>query len=455
MSTNTSTLVTERPTGGAPRPYRFPDVTRATLPGGEVVAAHLAGQRMAYAGLLLEAGVVREPAGREGVGKITADLLREGTELKSGDDFALALESLGASWSGSVDADVLRVGVQAPVDRLPAALALLAEALRRPALREEDFERVRSDRVAKLNTAWAMPGTRANEALQRGLYLPESRYSKQDTGTVASVGALTLDDVRDFHAAHLSLGGTLLLAGDLSGFDITELGRTVLADAAPAPAPAAPTGARELSERQVLVVDRPGAVQSVVAIAHHGPARDTEDYTAIEAMATILGGTFNSRLNHQLREVKGYTYGARGGFELGRDSGIFSASASVHTEVTAAAVVDALAEIAKVKESGVTDEELSLTKAYRTGSLPIALQTPGSVGGALAQIVEFGLPDDYFTRKYTQYTELDKSEVDAAAARRLQPQHAVIVIEGDASKILADLEAAGVGTVRVDAEGQA
>lgn len=455
MSTPTSTLIPERPTGGGPRPYRFPDVTRTALPGGQVVAAHLPGQRMAYAGVLLEAGIVREPAGREGVGKITADLLREGTVLKSGDDFALALESLGASWSSSVDADVMRVGVQAPVDRLPAALALLAEALRRPALRQEDFERVRGDRVAKLTTAWAMPGTRANEALQRGLYLPESRYSKQDSGTVASVSALTLDDVRDFHAAHLSLGGTLLLAGDLSGLDVEALGLELLADPAPEPAPAAPTGARELTERRVLVVDRPGAVQSVVAIAHHGPARDTEDYTAIEAMATILGGTFNSRLNQQLREVKGYTYGARGGFELGRDSGVFSASASVHTEVTAAAVVDALAEIAKIKESGVTEEELALTKAYRTGSLPIALQTPGSVGGALAQIVEFGLPDDYFTRKYSEYTGLDRSEVDAAAVRRLEPENAVIVIEGDAEKIMAELEAAGIGTVLVDAEGQA
>jgi len=455
MSTPTSTLIPERPIGGGPRPYRFPDVTRTALPGGEVVAAHLPGQRMAYAGVLLEAGVVREPAGQEGVGKITVDLLREGTERKSGDDFALALESLGASWSGSVDADVLRVGVQAPVDRIAAAVELVAEALRRPLLAQADFERVRSDRVAKLTTAWAMPGTRANEALMRGLYLPESRYSKQDTGTVASVGALTLDDVRAYHSAHLLAGGTLLLAGDLADVDVEALGEIVLGQAAPPVEPAAPTAARELTEREIVVVDRPGSVQSVLAVAHHGPRRDTEDYTAIEAMATILGGTFNSRLNHQLREVKGYTYGARGGFELGRDSGIFSATASVHTEVTAEAAVDALAEIERIKAGGVTDEELASTKAYRTGSLPIALQTPGSVGGALAQIVEFGLPDDYFTRKYTEYTKLDKAEVDAAAARRLFPEHAVVVIEGDAEKILPGLKDAGIGAVRVDAEGQA
>jgi predicted Zn-dependent peptidase len=410
---------------------------------------------MAFAGVLLEAGVVREPDGREGVGKITTDLLREGTLDKSGDDFALALESLGASWNSSMDSDIMRVGVQAPVDRLAEAVALLAEALRRPALREEDFERVRADRVAKITTAWAMPGTRANDALMRGLYLPESRYSKQDNGSVSTVSALTLDDVRSFHAAHLSVGGTLLLAGDLSGVDIRALGSEVLDDAAPAVAPAAPTGARELSERDVVVVDRPGSVQSVVAIAHHGPHRATEDYTAIEAMATILGGTFNSRLNHQLREVKGYTYGARGGFELGRDSGIFSASASVHTEVTAESVVDALAEIAKIRESGVTEDELVSTKAYRTGSLPIALQTPGSIGGALAQIVEFGLPDDYYTRKYTEYTALTKEDVDRAAALRLNPDQAVIVIEGDAEKILPSLEAAGIGSIRVDADGQA
>src|SRR5882672_5171111 len=229
-----STLISERPQGGPSRPYVFPEVTRAVLPGGEVVAAHLPGQRMAYAGVLLEAGVVREPAGKEGVGKITADLLREGTLGKTGDEFALALESLGASWSGTVDADILRVGVQAPVDRLAEAVALVAEALRGPALNEADFERVRSDRVAKLTTAWAMPGTRANEALMRGLYLPESRYSKQDTGSVASVSALTLDDVKAFHAAHLRAGGTLLLAGDLSGIDIAALGAVLLSDPAPA-----------------------------------------------------------------------------------------------------------------------------------------------------------------------------------------------------------------------------
>ncbi|NUR60601.1 MAG: insulinase family protein, partial [Catenulispora sp.] len=294
-------LISERPAGSPPRPYVFPAVVRTSLPGGEVVASHLPGQRMAYAGVLLEAGVVREPAGQEGVGKITADLLREGTRLKSGDEFALALESLGASWSGSVDADVLRVGVQAPVDRIAAAVELVAEALRRPRLAEADFERVRGDRVAKLTTAWAMPGTRANEALMRGLFLPESRYSKQDTGTVASVSALTLDDVRAFHEAHLSAGGTLLLAGDLEGVDAAALGEVLLASAAPAVAPAAPTAGRELAGREIVVVDRPGSVQSVLAIAHHGPRRDTENYTAIEAMGTILGGTFNSRLNHQLR----------------------------------------------------------------------------------------------------------------------------------------------------------
>ena len=450
-----TTLIAERPQGGPARPYVFPAVTRTALPGGEVVAAHLPGHRMAYAGILLEAGVVREPAGKEGVGKITSDLLREGTLAKSGDDFALALESLGASWSATVDADVMRVGVQAPVDRIAEAVALVAEALRTPALDAADFERVRADRVAKLTTAWAMPGTRANEALMRGLYLPESRYSKQDTGSVASVSALTLDDVKAFHTAHLRHGGTLLVAGDLTGIDVAALGAVLLADQAPAVEPPPPTAPRELNEREIVVVDRPGAVQSVVAIAHHAPERTTPDYTAIEAMATILGGTFNSRLNHQLREVKGYTYGARGGFELGRDSGLFSASTSVHTEVTAEAVVDAIAEIAKIRQSGVTDEELASTKAYRTGSLPIALQTPGSVGGALAQIVEFGLPDDYFTQKYAEYTKLAKADVDAAAAGRLFPDAAVVVVEGDAEKILPGLEAAGIGPVRVDAEGQA
>jgi predicted Zn-dependent peptidase len=330
-------LVATRPSGSAPRPYVFPEVRRLRVAGGEIVAAHLPGRAMAWAGLLLEAGALHEPDGLEGLARVTGGLLDEGSEHYSADEFALAVEGLGARWTWSHDWETQTLGVDIPVARLGQGVDLLAEAVRRPAFTDADVERFLADIASSLKQAWARPGTRAQETYRRVLFGADSRYGKLLDGSPASNAAVTADDIRAFHARRMSAPGTLVVAADLDAVDLEALGQAVFAGAdGPDDRAATPPVADEPGHVRVFVVDRPGAVQSVLRIGHTGPPRSTPDLVAIDLFCEVLGGSFTSRLNHRLREVKGYTYGAGASFAHGRRVGVFTAASSMEFASTIA-----------------------------------------------------------------------------------------------------------------------
>src|SRR5690349_187376 len=378
-------LVAARPGPGAARPYTFPDVRRVSVGGGEVVAAHLPGQHLATAALLLDAGGARETEGREGTATVLAKCLEEGTTTRDSAAFALALEGLGAELSTSVDWDSVRVGVSVPVALLPRAVALLAEATRAPRLDPADVARVRDDEVTALRMDWAQPGPRADAALRMDLFGVAERYGRPLHGDPTSVAAVTVEDVVAFHESWLKRPGVLLVAGDLEQLDLAELGAAAFAGAAgQAPVAAGPLGVPIAAGRRVLLVDRPGSVQSTLRLGHRAPERANPDYVAMTLVATVLGGAFTSRLNHLIREVKGYTYGIRADFAMTRRFGRFGISTSVQTAVTTPALTDTVGEVARTRIDGVTEEELEVARTWRAGQLTVDMQTPGSIAGSLA-----------------------------------------------------------------------
>jgi zinc protease len=440
------TLVTTQPEAGVPRPYSFPPITRATVGGGVVVAAHLPGQTLATAALLLDAGAEREGVGREGTATVLAKALEEGTAARDSTAFALALEGLGAELSTSVDWDAFRVSVSVPVDLLPAAVALLAEATRTPRLDAADVARVRDDEVTALRMEWAQPGPRADAALRADLFGAGDRYGRPLHGDPASVADIVVDDVQAFHQQWLRRPGVLLVAGDLDRLDLAALGEAAFAAAAGEPATVeGPLSVPLRDTRRVIVVDRPGSVQSTLRLGHRAPHRAHPDYVPMTLAATVLGGAFTSRLNHLIREVKGYTYGIRGDFAMSRRFGRFGVSSSVHTAVTAPALADTVGEITRMQAGGVTEEELQVARAWRAGQLTVEMQTPGSIVGALATLVVHRLPDDYYVTLRQQYLEMTVDDVSAAAADHLHPEGLTLVVEGDAAVIRDELTAAGLG----------
>ena len=446
------TLVANRPAAGAARPYAFPAIRRVSVAGGTVIAAHLPGQLLASSMLMLDAGAVHESAGREGTATVLAKSLEEGTKKRDSAAYALALEGLGAELSAAVDWDSFRVGVSAPVPLLLSAVRLAAEAARTPRLDPADVTRVRDDEVTALRMDWAQPGPRADAALRADLFEAADRYGRPLHGDPASVAAVTVDDVVADHDAWLTTPGVLLVAGDLDTLDLAALGEAAFAGTTGADA----TGGGPLAwvrreQRRVILVDRPGSVQSTLRIGHRAPERATPDYVPMTLAATVLGGAFTSRLNHLIREVRGYTYGIRGSYAMTRRFGRFEVAAGVQTAVTVPAITDTIGEIARTQLDGVTEDELAVARSWRAGQLSVEMQTPGAIVGALSTLVLHDLPDDYYPTLRREYLAATVEQVSKAAADHLHPKGLTLVVEGDAAVIRDELVAAAIGEL-VDAE---
>ena len=446
------TLIATRPDPGDARPYAFPTLERVTVDGGMVVGAHLPGQLLASAMLLLDAGAARESDGREGTATVLAKSLEEGTQKRDSAAYAIALETLGAEFGAAVDWDTFRVNVAAPVPLLLDAVRLAAEAVRTPKLDPADVSRVRDDEVTALRMDWAQPGPRADAALRADLFGEGDRYGRPMHGDPNSVAAVSVDDVVAFHRDWLRRPGVLLVAGDLDTLDLKALGEAAFAGTRGEPLAAeGPLDMPIRDFRRMILVDRPGSVQSTLRIGHRAPERATPDYVAMTLAATVLGGAFTSRLNRLIREVKGYTYGIRGTYSMTRRFGRFEVAAGVQTAVTVPAITDTVGEIARTQLDGVTEEELAVARSWRAGQLSVEMQTPGAIVAALSTLVVHGLPDDYYPTLRRQYLEATVADVSDAAARYLHPKGLTLVVEGDAALLRDELTAAGLGEL-VDAD---
>lgn len=441
-------LIAERPGPGAARPYRFPQVVRRDVAGGRVVAAHLPGQNLAVAVLLLDGGAAREPVGKEGLGAVLAKALEEGTAQRDATTYALAIEALGTELVTGLDWDSFQVSVQVPVDRLTVAVELLAEAVRTPRLDPGDVRRVRDDEATALRMDWANPGPRADAVLRADLFGMDNRWGRPLYGDPASVAALDVEDVTVFHSEWFIRPGTLVVAGDLDRTDLDALGRTAFAGTGGGPVErGGPVAVPPRAGRKVILVDRPGSVQSTLRLGHPAPHRAHPDHVPMTLAGTVLGGAFTSRLNHLIREVRGYTYGIRGDFASARRFGRFAVTSGVQTAVTAPALVETVGEITRTREVGVTADELAVARSWRAGQLSVELQSPRAIAAALTTLVVHDLPDDYHAQLREQLLAADVDEVSAAAATHLHPETLTLVIEGDAAVIRDELTATGLGEV--------
>jgi predicted Zn-dependent peptidase len=443
--------VSQRPAAGPPRPWKFPAFERRTVGGGRLIAAHLPGRPLAVTSLVFDAGAALEPAGREGVAELVARAFSEGTATHDAYEFGVAAERLGASWRASSDWDSLRLGLEVPVGELAGATELMAEAVQTATFDDDVLTRVLDERIDELSLERSQPAARGAEALAAAVFADGSRYDTPDGGDPSSLGRIKLDDIRDYRAARITRGtATLIVAGDLESTDVDALGRLVFDGWDDAPADASPpVVAPRASGRRVVLVDRPGSVQSLLLLGHDGPPRASDDFVPMTTMAMILGGMFSSRLNLKLREEKGYAYGAFGGFDTRKHGGLFTARASVQTAVTAPALADMISEIERLHRDGVEPAELDQAIAYRSGVFPISFAGVMAVAAGLGDIVVHGFADDHFDNLRRLVMAVDIEQANAAAATRLRPDDLVTVVVGDAASCQADLEGAGLGPVTV------
>lgn len=448
-----------RPKPGAPRAYHFPRFERATLPNGvKLVVAPITKLPLVTITVLAEAGAVSDPPDRAGVAQLSAKLLLEGTTSADGAAITDQFERLGASIEAHADWDVAAVTMTTLVENLAPAFGLLGEVLRTPAFHQREVDRLKGERLAQLLQLRAEPRGLADELFARFLYDDSSRYARPDGGDEVTVRSLTRDDVARFYSDRYTPAAmTLVAAGDVTTEAIEKLAREVLGDwrgSAPRPAESSDRAARR--ERMVHIVAKPDAPQSELRIGEVGLPRRTPDYFSAVIMNAVLGGLFSSRINLNLREVHGYTYGAHSYFDWRRQRGPWVVATAVESDVTHAAAMEVLKEIDRIRAELITDEELSLATSYLDGVFPIRYETTAAIASALASLVVYDLPDDWYDTYRHRVRSITRQQVLSAAQAHLDPDTLQMVVVGNPSAIRGRLEEIAFGPVRLyDTTGHA
>jgi zinc protease len=427
-----------RPKPAPPRLYRFPRFTEETLPSGlRLVVAPVEKLPLVTILVVVDAGATIDEAGKEGVAALTADALLEGTSEFDGVQLTERFEQLGTAVESGADWDSAFIKLTVLADRLEEATSLLGDAIGNPAFPEREVERLKAERLSEILQLETEPRGLADEKFSEFLYAAESRYARPDAGSAESVTALTKADVESFFRRHYRVGSTTVV---VSGATTAATARSLITKAF-GQWPAGSASGRALvaspraNTRTVNIVNKPDAPQSELRVGHVGLPRKHPDFFPTLVMNAVLGGLFGSRINMNLREAHGYTYGASSYYDWRRGPGPFVVSTAVQSDVTVPALREVFSEIDRIRSERISEEELSLARDYLDGVFPIRYETTTAIASALANIVIYGLSPDYYDTYRSRVTQITTEDVLRAAKDHLHPNQLQTVIVGDAGAI--------------------
>jgi zinc protease len=439
------------PKPGPPPAVRIPDIQKRSLSNDLpvwIVEQHEV--PVAQIDLIVKAGIAADPAGRYGVASFTAAMLDEGAGSRGALEIADAIDYLGAQLVTTSGVDASSVRLHVPVARLAEALPVMADVAVRPTFPQREIDRLRDERLTSLQQARDDPAEIVRAAFPLAVFGPQHRYGTGAAGTTATIKGFTADELRAFHAAHYQPGNSaLLVVGDVKPDEVLALLEQAFGSwksaAAASAAPAVPEPA-QLRARRVLIVDKPGAAQSQIRIGWVGPPRSNADYYAIQVLNTILGGSFTSRLNQNLREEHGYAYGAGSAFDMRRVAGSFFAAAGVQTDKTSESVGEFFKELTGMLKP-IPPEEVSKARNYIALGYPRDFETTRDIAAQLADMIVYNLPEDYFNTYVQKIQAVTPEQVEGAAKKYIQPDKLAVVIVGDRKTIEAPVRALNLGPI--------
>jgi zinc protease len=397
------------------------------------------------------AGADGNPANRPGLAAYTARMLRQGTTRRSATQIADETAQLGANLTTRADEDSATAGIGVLSNNIDAALDLLSDVVQHPRFQPEEVERVREERLAAIVQEADNPVSTVLRVGQRIVY-GDAPYAYPSTGTTESVKAIKTEDISKFWSSHYApQDASLVLSGDITREQAQELAKRYFdswSNAAAGGPPSIPSKP-EMVKRRLVIVDKPGAPQTALFAFGVGLPRNAPDYAAADVMNNILGGLFSSRINMNLRERNGFTYGAFSFYEFHRGAGPFMAGALVRTDVTAPAAKELFKELHAITVDPPNASEVTLGKNFSLESLSGRFETASSTAGLVGDLFVYNLPVDYYRRLPNEYDSLTSAEVSAAARKEVHPDQMVIVAVGDRAKIQPGLEELGFGPVEL------
>ena len=429
------------PLPGPPTVVRFPAVERAVLPNGLTVCTLVQRQvPVVTAALVVMGGAAGDPADRPGLASFVADLLDEGAGGRDAIELADAFARLGSHLDVDVTADVAVLSFTTLARSFATTLGLTADVVMRPHFAESDLTRVRELRLSRLRQVSRSPSAVADRAFISAIFGTHP-YGHSALGTTPSLESIALDETRRFwEAQFVPDRATLIVVGDIDDAVMRtveeKFGAWKSNPGAPAPLPPS----SDQPDSRILIVDRPGAPQSELRIGHLGPSRRTPDYHTLVTLNAVLGGQFTSRINRNLRETRGITYGARTAFDMRLEGGAFVCETSVQANATAVAVREMLSELRLIQgEEAVGAEELSAARDSLTRGYVRHFETAAQLVRAISQLVIFDLEQDTFDRFVPLVEAVTPAALEDAARRFLHPDEAAIVIVGDATHLADEL----------------
>ncbi|MGH7537827.1 MAG: M16 family metallopeptidase [Gemmatimonadales bacterium] len=441
---------TSPPSLGPPPALRLPPVQTAVLSNGlRIAVVEMHEVPVVDVTLVVDAGSVRDPADLPGLATFTAGMLDEGAGRRDALEIADEVAYLGAELTTGAGYDVTTVTLHVPARRLEAALDLLADVMLRPTFPDSEITRQRELRRAQMLQLRDQPVAMAGVAFPAIVFGQAHPYGRPLNGTDSSTSLLNRDRVRQFYTAFYRPNATrLLIVGDVTLAVARRLveqrfgawARGAVSPVAPVQPPA-PVG------RAFYLVDKPGAAQSVIRIGHVGVPRSTPDHFVLEVLNTILGGSFTSRLNQNLRETHGYTYGAGSSFARRRMAGPFQASASVVTAKTDSSVIEFMKELRRIRDEPVPVAEVDKAKAYLILGLPSNFETTAGAAFQYRDLLIYDLPLEYYTSYVAGINRVTAADVQRAARTYIDPDHFDILVVGDRSQIEAGIEALREGPI--------
>ena len=442
-----------RPPAVGPAPaLKLPPLETRTLSNGlqvrimgihKVPAVHLE--------LAVRSGIAADPAGKFGVASLAADMLDEGAGGRDALAIADAIEFLGAELTTTGAADATYIDLHVPVARLADALPIMADVIMKPTFPERELERLRKERLASLLETQDDPEQLIQAAFPRLVFGPRHRYGTPAIGTAASIKGIAAADLKTFHESQFRpANAVLVVAGDVKADAVMPMLERAFGGWKGAAAAAAATAgnAPQLTARRVYLIDKPGAAQSQIRIGWIGVPRSTPDYFPLRVLNTILGESFTSRLNMNLREVHGYAYGASSRFDMRASAGAFYAAAGVQTDKTGDALKEFFNELSRIHEP-VDPAELEKAKTYLALQMPRNFETTRGTADALAQAWVYDLPADYYTTYADKVRAVTAADVKRVADTYVQPDKFAVVVIGDRKTIEPSIKALTLGPLTV------
>ena len=402
--------------------------------------------------LIVNAGLLANPLARPGLADFSLSLLDEGTATRNSLDIADELALLGADLSSQTQRDASVLEISALASQFPQALAVFADVVQRPTFPAAEVARVRQSRLAAIVTSRDDPSALSDAAFRRALYGTTHPYGQTSLGSEVSINATTESELKAFWLTWFRPNNAaLIVVGAMDRGQLQSLVEREFGEWAAAPVPERPLTRAfpsKATAAKLIVVDKPGVNQTALRVGRVAAARATPDFYALQLLNEILGGAYTSRLNMNIREEKGYAYGAFSRFDYGRVPGPFAVITSVRSDATAPAVKEIDLELTKLTAKPPNAGEFTQARDSLVRSLPSAFETNAGISGAFANLFVYGLPLDYYARLPGDLTRVRPNAIERVAKRYLDPAGMVVVAVGERAAIEPPLEAGGMKPVQ-------